>query len=435
VSGQRFRGRVEGSIGAAPRLGLYGLFGGGNIGNDGSLDAMLRYLRAAHPDAVVEVRCAGPKRIRALYGVETSAHQWYTTCPVQASGVLAIALKALGKGIDAFRTAAWVRRHDFVVVPGTGILESTLPIRPWGTPYALFLLCASGRLFGTKVALVSVGANVPSKRLTRRLFIQAARLASYRSYRDAQSRDAMRRAGPDTMQDPVYPDLAFSLPAPAEHPDVTRTVGVGLMNYYGGNNDRRRADEMHASYVANMKRFVRWLVDRGHSVRLFTGDDVDEIVVQEVLADLRSSRPDLELARVVAEPVRSLPQLMQQMAGVDTVVATRYHNVLCALRLSKPTLSVGYAAKNAALMTDMGLAGFCQSAGALDVGRLTEQFTELENRSAQLRQMMRERNAVYAQRLAHQFAALSTLLFPPTRPVQAGSGAEAGLADVEVARE
>ena len=421
---------------AALRVGLYGLYGAGNIGNDGSLEAMFRYLRTVHPDAVLDVMCSGPKRIRALYGVEATPHQWYTTCPIRISGPPDVVLKVLGKGIDAFRTAAWVRRHDVVIVPGTGILETTLPIRPWGTPYALFLLCASGRLFGKKVALVSVGANATSKRLTRRLLSLAARLAFYRSYRDTQSRDAMRRAGPGTAEDPIYPDLAFSLPAPAERPDITRTVGVGLMDYYGGNDDRRRADEMHASYVAKMKRFVRWLVDNGRSIRLFTGDDIDDLVVQEVLDDLRASRTDLEPTRVVAEPVRSLTDLMRQMAGVDTVVATRFHNVLCALRLSKPTLSTGYGVKNVALMTDMGLAEFCQSAGSLDVDRLIEQFTDLESRSTPLRQTMTERTTAYAQRLDHQFAVLSTLLGLPTRPVQGDSGfGEAGMVGVEVARE
>ena len=83
---------------------------------------------------------------------------------------------------------------------------------------------------------------------------------------------------------------------------------------------------------------------------------------------------------------------MRAMAPVGTVVATRYHNVMCALKLSKPTMSIGYAAKHDVLMADMGLSEFCQSARSLDVGRLIEQFTELESRSAQLRRTMAERN-------------------------------------------
>jgi polysaccharide pyruvyl transferase WcaK-like protein len=418
------RGRER--VAAAPRVGMFGLFGSGNIGNDGSLEVMLAYLRAAHPDAILDVRCPGPKRIRAGFGVDTSPLQWYTQHADRASGVSAIVLKGLGKGIDVFRTASWVRRHDVVIVPGTGILETTLPLRPWTTPFALFSVCVSARLFGTKVALVSVGANVTSKRLSRWLLASSARLAFFRSYRDEQSRDAMRRAGVrSAARDPVFPDLAFALPAPPDGPAGTLAVGVGLMDYYGGNDDRRRAGELHAAYIAKMRRFVQWLIDSGRTVRLFAGDDIDDRVVQEILADLLASRPDIEPARVVAEPVRSLSDLMRQIAAVDAMVATRFHNVLCALRLGKPALSIGYAAKNAALMTEMGLDGFSQHTSSLDVDRLIEQFTELESRSAQLRRTLKERSAAQAQRLDHQFALLSALLFPARQPVPAGSTADA----------
>ena len=49
------------------------------------------------------------------------------------------------------------------------------------------------RLFGRKVALVSVGANDIRQPLARRLVTAAARLAYYRSFRDTFSRDAMAR--------------------------------------------------------------------------------------------------------------------------------------------------------------------------------------------------------------------------------------------------
>jgi len=93
--------------------------------------------------------------------------------------------------------------------------------------------------------------------------------------------------------------------------------------------------------------------------------------------------------------------------------------VLCALRLCKPTISIGYSSKNDALMADMGMAEFCQSARSLDVGRLIEQFTELESCSAQLRQTLAERNAANEQLLDQQFPKLSALLFPAAGPVRA----------------
>ena len=420
---RRFAGRRQRAAAAASRVGLFGIIGTSNIGNEGMLEAVVTWLRANHPNAVVDFMCTGPEKVKARYGAQAIRLNWYQPNEHRTSRVPTILLRTLGKGIDAYRVASWVRKHDVVIVPGAGILEATLPVGPWWYPYSMFLLSASGRLFGTKVALVSVGASVLSQRLTRWLFTSAARLAFYRSYRDTGSYEAMRRAGVDVTRDHIYPDLAFALPVPAVGPGDPLSVGVGVMDYYGTNNDRRHADEIHASYMEKMKYFVRWLADRGHKIRLFGGDNRwDDSVVHEILADLQTHRPDLEPMWAVAEPVASLSELMREMAPVGIVVAIRYHNVLCALKLCKPTLSIGYAGKHDLLMADMGLSEFCQFANTLDVDRLIEQFTELQRRSGQLTRRMAECNAGKAQLLDQQFAELSTLLFPSHEQAQLNTG-------------
>ncbi len=365
--------------------------------------------------------CPGPDLLTGVYGIKAFPLYWHHEHERQASGLTAIALKALGKGVDAFRITSWVRRHDVVIVPGMGVLEASLPLRPWETPFTMFLLCASGRLFGTKVALVSVGANVINQRMTRWLFNSAARLAYYRSYRDAMSRDAMSQRGLDTTRDHVYPDLVFSTPVGPYDPGDPQIVGIGVMGYYGTNDDRRRAEEIHASYVEKMKLFIRWLVDGGRRIRLFVGDECDDHVLQEILADLRAWRPDLDPSWIVAEPVASFAELTRAMAPVGIVVATRYHNVICALKLAKPVISLGYAPKNIALMADMELPEFCQDATSLDIDLLIKQFTELESRSAQLRRGITERSTTNAQLLDGQFAELSAVLFSQRPPAHARS--------------
>lgn len=395
---------------AAPRVGFFGLLGAGNLGNDGSLEAVLAYLKAEHPCAIVDCKTTRPDQVMARYGFPATQMRWYQTEHERVPIAKCVKVP-IGMIIDAFRTASWVRRHDIVIVPGMGVLEAAVPLRPWHTPYAMFLLCVSGRLSRTRVALVCVGANVIRRRLTRWLIITAARLAYYRSYRDTYARDAMRQMGLDTSDDAVYPDLAFSLPTPRGVPVVAGTVGIGVMDYHGGNDDRRQADEIHASYVEKMKTFILWLADNGRPVRLFATDVHDEPVVRAVVAEVHALRPGLTSQQVIVEPVFSLDELMQRLASVDTVVATRYHNVLCALKLAKPTLSIGYAPKFDVLMAEMGLAEFCQSARSLDVDRLIKQFTELESRSAQLRQTLTESNAAKGRLLRHQFVTLSALLF------------------------
>lgn len=399
-----------------PSVGLFGLLGQGNLGNDGSMEAVLAYLRAQHPNVVLDALCSGPELVSARYGIPAARLHWYSPERQAASGRAAIVRRYLGLGagliIDTCRTAAWVRRHDAIIVPGMGVLEVTVPMRPWQTPYSMFLLAATGRLFGTKVALVSVGTNVIGQRLMRWLVTAATRLAYYRSFRDTVSRDAMRRMGLDTSANAVYPDVVFSLPTPQDEDDAAGRVGIGVMDYSGGNDDRREGDEIRSAYIEKMTRFALWLVDSGRPIRLFTSDTADEPIVRQILGDLRAQRPGLDSSLVIAEPAPSLEELLRQTATVGTVVACRYHNVLYALKMARPTISLGYAAKHDALMAGMGMSEFSQPVRSLDVARLIEQFEELDSRSAQLRRTLGEQIAEKARLVDGQFARLSAALFP-----------------------
>jgi polysaccharide pyruvyl transferase WcaK-like protein len=399
------------------KVGLFGLLGSGNSGNDASMQAMLAYLREAHPDAIVDALGGGPEQVRTHYSIDAAPLFWYSKFEQSKTGASAAVLKVLGKGIDTVRIASWVRRHDAVIVPGAGALETTLPQKAWGFPYTLFVLSASGRIFGTNVALVSVGADLINKRVTRWLSNATARLASYRSYRDAYSRDVMRQRGLDTSSDHVYPDLVYAIPTPPYEAGDPRLVGVGVMAYSGGNDDRKQAAQIHSSYLEAMTRFTRWLVDNGYRIRLFGGDNkYDGEIAQQIQADLRQYRPDLESSQVTIADAPTIPDLIREMAPVGMVVATRYHNVISALKLCKPTISLGYSRKFVSLMADMGLADFHQFAYSLDADRLIEQFKELESRRRQLHQKMADRNAAHIRSLDEQFARLSALIFPASKP-------------------
>ncbi|EYT83391.1 membrane protein [Streptomyces sp. Tu 6176] len=393
-----------------PRIGVFGLLGSGNLGNDGSLQAVLGHLAARHPDAAVDALCGGPEAVTARFGIPATRLHWYRGEYRTASRAGAVAAKGVGKLVDVFRTAAWVRRHDVVIVPGMGVLEATLPLRPWGFPYALFLLCASGRLSGTRVALVGVGAAPIGNRATRALVRWSARLAVYRSYRDAPSRDAIRAMGVDTSRDRVHPDLAFSLPVPPDGPAAEPgRVCVGVMDFHGGDDDRDRADEIHRRYLDGTIRFVRALVAEGRPVRLLTGDRCDAPVVAAILDAVDS--PLLSAAETA-----SLADLMRETAAADSVVAVRYHNLICALRTGTPALALCYAAKSDALMAQMGLAAYCHPAREVDADRLLEQFRSLEKESAGLRRTLAARNRDAARRLEDQFDALTAALFPAAGP-------------------
>jgi polysaccharide pyruvyl transferase WcaK-like protein len=396
---------------AGVRVGLFGILGSGNLGNDGSLEAVVSYLRRLDMDIQLSFFCMGPDEVAARYGAPAESLQWYEPHAGNATGLHAAGLKVIGKLLDPFRTLAWIRHNDVVIVPGMGVLEATLPLRPWAFPYSLFWLGVTARLTGTRVALVSVGSNVVRARATRWFITHAARLADYRSFRDDLSRNSMREMGVDVAADRVYPDLAFSLPNPPVA-EPTGTVGVGVMAYHGSNDDRAEADQLHRHYVDTMTRLVHWLLDGGRRVRLYTTDQEDVPILRALLADVRAQRtddPDIE-----AEPVSTLPELMRRLATVDTVVGSRYHNVLCALKLSKPTLSIGYAAKHDVLMRDMGLGEFCEPARSVNLDRLIGKFETLERNRDALVTTLDERNAEKARLLDEQFGALSRVIAAPS---------------------
>ncbi|MEV0803782.1 polysaccharide pyruvyl transferase family protein [Kribbella sp. NPDC050281] len=409
--------------GRPPRIAIFGLLGSGNLGNHGSLDSMLWFLRRDHPEVEISCVCSGPETLERQYGIPATAMTWFQAHGPGRSRVSTIARKIFGKFADLVRMPLLLRRYDLIIVPGMGVLETTLELNPWGFPYALFLMCLSARIVGAQVAFVSIGANFARERSIRYLFTNAARMATYRSYRDSYSRDAMRQMGLDTSNDAVYPDLAFALPEPKEPEsrDPRRTIGLGVMEYHGASTDRSRSDEIYTEYVGKIVEVARQVVDEGYRIRLVTGDPADEAVVTAISDDLRRTRPDLVDERLVREPADSLGELMEQLASVDLVVASRYHNVQSALKLSKPTISVSYAVKNDILMEGMRLAEFRQPIKDLDVTRLMDQLRALEARAGGLEAVMQERNAEYVEQLEQQFAVLSDRFFGAGRPMATGS--------------
>jgi polysaccharide pyruvyl transferase WcaK-like protein len=188
----------------------------------------------------------------------------------------------------------------------------------------------------------------------------------------------MEGLSPSFRDDPVYCDLAFVLPAPERFPsrdlDRPATIGVGVMSYYGWHATEGRAEEVYATYVAKMTRFVLWLLGKGYRVRLLVGAAADTRVVDDVMGRISLQRGQLPASQVSGEPATSLQQLMQQMVETDLIVSTRFHNIVAALMVGLPAISIGYAAKNDALLAKAGLSEFCQRIDTLEVELLMRQL-------------------------------------------------------------
>jgi polysaccharide pyruvyl transferase WcaK-like protein len=397
------------------KIGLFGGFGFGNSGNEGSLEAMLIFLRQFRPDADLVCICPVPDEVRKDHGISAISFS------ASSSGTFIRFLNRLLFRAPS-RLANWIHaitellKLDLLIIPGTGILDD-FNTGPWSFPYVLFRWCLSARLCGTELWFVSIGAGPIHHPVSRRLMKWAAAMAQYRSYRDTISKEFMESIGLDAHSDPIYPDLAFKLPGPQRsRPQGSDaevlTVAFGVMNYGGWRSDLRHQTDIVDEYIKKVTRFLAWLLDRGYRVRILTGDRFDQPAIDYLVGALAGEGQNIPSESLVIEPTLTLYEVMQQIALTDIVVATRFHNVVCALKLGRPTISVGYADKNDALLADMGLAGFCQHIEKLDVELLIEQFITLAADRHEHARRIKTVVQAYQQRLAEQDAFLASRLLP-----------------------
>ena len=393
-------------------VALFGLFGQGNFGNDGSLEAELNALRAVSPQTAFVCICTGPEEIAQAFQIATLPIHW----PLPESKLFQLVdrlfLKIPRRLVRFALSVKHLRRIDAIIVPGTGILDD-FGDGPLAMPLTLLSWCAAAKLAGTRFAFVSIGAGPINNSKSRLLMKWAAQLADYRSYRDKGAMDFMTGLRIDTSRDRLFPDVAFQLanvktPDAPPLPDGALTVAVGVMTYCGWECDPEAGADIYRDYLNKITRFIVWLLDRGHRVRVVIGDNGDRPAVRDVLGEVEKARPEIAEARVSFKDAHSLHDITAQLAETDVVVATRFHNIVCALKLCLPAISISYAEKNDMLMADMGLGAFCQHIEQLDVDRLIEQFTALSAQRGLYEAGLREANSRYKDELRAQNELLIT---------------------------
>lgn len=371
------------------KISLFGQFGSGNTGNDGSLESMILFLRKMRPDAELLCICSDPKDVQARYGIPAMS--------VGGPALSGTAARLLNKTFCnlprrfALLYTALVQFSgiDLLIIPGTGILDD-FQERAFGWPLVLFCWCLAARVRNTPIAFVSIGAGPINGRLSRWLLVSAARMATYRSYRDDTSLHFMKSVGVDTIKDYRYPDIAFSLPSPPSSPNESGqpparqpcagrgatgsykplTIGVGIMKYRGWQSDDPRADKIYADYIAKMSHVLTRLLADGHRICLFMGDVTDELARDDILTALAGAISTADRARLEVHSVASLHDVMAIVGRVNVTIVSRYHNLVCSLKLARPSISLGYAQKNDDLMQAFGQQAYCRHIETFDTEEL-----------------------------------------------------------------
>lgn len=395
-----------------PRIVLYGHFGSGNIGNDSSLEAMLHAIKTYRPTAEVVCICNGPQVVKERFGIETMqigpTHHGENEEP--GNRIVPLFRKAwrrISSELEFWvKRPRWFRPGDQFIVVGTGAVDDMSVKHFWNAPYELYKWCSVAKMGRARLVFLSVGVGPIVNRVSRFLMLNALGKADYRSYRETVAFDYLKSVGYDTTGDLLYPDLVFSLPketlpAPRK-PSKPLIVGLGLINYYGWGYDPINGERIYQEYTSKIKCFVEWLLDKGHTIRIISGDEVDQRPVYEIMEFVAREKTSQQ-GQLIVEKISDVNELFDQIAQTDIVVASRFHNVLCSLMLARPAVSLGYHAKNDALMSEMGLGAYCQHIETFTFEKLVEQFESYLADLEQATQRIHKRQEEYRQLLDEQY--------------------------------
>ena len=397
---------------AKQRVLLFGHFGGDNFGNEATLLASLYHLRRLAPTAELTCICTRSDAAAAMYGIPAIPIRTPLVKRWNPSGSFTRAIRKLvfvipheiGEWLRSLRTLGGV---DALIVPGSGILQDSATLLEWG-PYDMFRWSLAAKLRGCKLVFLSVGAGPLYTRAGRFLVKTALRVADYRSYRDESTRQYLKQIWLPAGTDPVYPDLAFSLPKSllptgpngGAHRPV---VSLGLMIEPGRYGSEQPNAAAHQIYLEALAAFTRWLLAGEYDLRLVVGDVVDKHVIQEFTSLMQEQGISYEENRVIAEPAASTEEFLQQLAAADFVVATRFHNALLALLLKKPVLAISFHHKCTSLMSQMGLSKYCLDITRLDSAQMIERFLDLSTNWDSVGQAVAEQVGAHRDALNKQY--------------------------------
>jgi polysaccharide pyruvyl transferase WcaK-like protein len=420
------------------KITLFGNFGTGNLGNEATLQAMLYNLRRYLPKTEISCICPCPENtassyrisafpIRAPFPIRKMLHAWRTNDRVmeqskKSSAEIPMGARHLSKAYAMLRTFTYpflepyrwfkaiasLKGSDMLIMTGTGMLGD-FGISPFSLHYDILMWSIIARLCRCKLLFVSVGGG-PIRHPLSRYFVKAAlALAHYRSYRDAFSKSYLEDIGFDAKDDAIYPDLAFSLPrlmvrANQDHDGQGVVIGVGLMNYYNRLARSGSDETTYRDYIAKLAAFIVRLLEHKFTVRLLIGDVVYDAGVKEDLKKLlEKCRLKYGEGRIIDEPTSSVEELLSQLASVDVVVASRFHNVLLALMLRKPVVAISYHEKFEPLMRGVGLAEFCQDIEHIDIEELIAMVDRLRGNLRTFKPQLARETEAYRIALDEQY--------------------------------
>jgi polysaccharide pyruvyl transferase WcaK-like protein len=256
----------------------------------------------------------------------------------------------------------FLRTQDLLVISGGGQLDEEWG-GAWQFPFALCKWAILARLAGVPCAMTSVGAGKITTRASRVFFSITLRGCCYRSYRETKTGVIAAGLLSRATNDPVVPDLAFSLPD-SELPSPVgsiRTMARGRpvialspIAYAKPGVWPTPDRALHDRYLHQMAKVLTYLVQQGYFVMVVCsslGDD--ESVIAEILGRLEDEVKQRIDEQIHFPKIKTWRDLAAVLPVADYLVASRLHGTILGFLTQTPVIAISFDPKVDWVMEDL----------------------------------------------------------------------------------
>ncbi len=433
---------------ATRKIGVFSQGGLKNLGDEALFAAVVQNVRLRVPEAEIVGFTVKPEDTRQRHGILTfpvsridAPTKSSSSAPAAAVGPVAeVAAKPSGfknflkaiPGVAAsvrfLRKALHVSREialeprflwesyrrlkgvELLLVAGSHPLNDIYG--PWAFPLTLFKWTALSRLTRTKFVLLSVGGGPLSSPTSRFLIRRVLHWCSYRSYRDAITKELVESLGVKGGN-PVYPDLVFSLQIPVPRNVSPKgkeaVVGINPVPFYDVRYWAKSIPARYNDYVEKFAQFTNWLDENGFSTLFFpTQLRADVLTIKDIQTKLKSNGRSPNLLE--CGPIEGINELVNEIVRADVVVANRYHGILISLLLNRPVVGIAYHEKTRALLEQVGQGNYVLDAANFTTQELIEKIRALCVNAAESKREIASRIAPLREALERQYDDVFSLI-------------------------
>lgn len=379
------------------RVGLLGMFTSRNLGDAAIVREVLRNIAERRPDCEFVAINREPEDGARLLGIAAFPSDGYGRA-FRPDGSDWIEVdhpspKWLAGGLGTRRILAVVRTLDLLVMAGGGQIEDFFGGLA-SQPRILFTWTGLARMLGVPVAYFGVGVDQLLGAASRMLVVNALRLATMRSFRDAGSVELLRQAGLRASSR-VDPDPALGIDARAMVRGPAISTGRIVVSPVSFRTFASARNEPYERYLQCLALACDQWSNEGRALSFVCSHTtMDPPVVDEVLARTSAGTR----SRCVVARSTTVEDLLDHVRGANCVVASRLHGVVLAVVAGAPVIAVSPARKVTRFMRDCGFADFCVEMPQMApdmlptlVRRIADNRLELHRKVAEIAQTSRAR--------------------------------------------